>query len=805
MPTRSRRRAILLLLAACAWGCNSFRPSGRAYSRADQLRREGNLTGALREAERGYTAWGGRPEAPWHWKFRLLTADILLSQNNWQRAKPLLETPPASVQDAPLMARLYAARGRCFYEQNDQPQALENMNRALDLASRQDARELIPEIRLRRATVMVRLGDNDSAVSDIRAALSSARANLDRYMETNALAQMGFLLIQSFRYDEAIDWLERALRISRQAGYTMVTSLIVDNLGRCYYRVGNLDKAGEYFREAEKRLEQALDGANQQIALANLGSLRYALGDYHGALGYYQQALVLAEGLQDRFHEAKWLDSVAATYLEMGDARGGEPYVERSISLKAGSMDANERALSYETAGNIALRKGDLERAGSLYEEALRGEPTDPDVVWELHAGLGYWHAKAGRPARAWAEFQKAAQIIDESWSRLLNDRSKLTFPGRAQQFYRRVVDFLMSQNRSDDALSFVESSRARLLSESVQEGAAPPRELARQRNSALISYWLSPGHSYAWITGATRSQPVTLPPQEQICALVQRHQTAILENRESPTAEELYSALVAPVESLIPRSRRVILVPDGCLHELNFETLRTPSNRYWIEDTTLEIAASLRLLGVESKKPVASDSILLVGDPVPTDPSLAALPYASQELGGIAAEYPGALLVTRERATPEAYAASDPSRFSLIHFAAHAVPNRDSPLDSAIVLSPGRDAAKLYMRDVRRVKLSASLVTVSACQSAGSKSYAGEGLVGFAWAFLGAGARNVIASLWDVSDRSTAAFMQRLYARIQAKQDPAEALRAVKLEFLHSQTADRKPYYWAPFQIYVR
>ena len=147
----------------------------------------------------------------------------------------------------------------------------------------------------------------------------------------------------------------------------------------------------------------------------------------------------------------------------------------------------------------------------------------------------------------------------------------------------------------------------------------------------------------------------------------------------------------------------------------------------------------------------------------------------------------------------------SGPSRFSVIHFAAHAVPNRDSPLDSAIVLSPGRDTAKLYTREVRHVPLSAELVTVSACQSAGARAYAGEGLVGFAWAFLAAGARNVIASLWDVSDRSTATLMQAVYSRVRDSEDPAEALRAVKLEFLHSATANRKPYYWAPFQVYVR
>jgi CHAT domain-containing protein len=180
-------------------------------------------------------------------------------------------------------------------------------------------------------------------------------------------------------------------------------------------------------------------------------------------------------------------------------------------------------------------------------------------------------------------------------------------------------------------------------------------------------------------------------------------------------------------------------------------------------------------------------------------------LQFAGKEIAGIASLYGDAVVKTRERARPEAYRAANPSSFRAIHFAAHAVPNRDSPLDSAVVLSQGKDSAKLYAREVQEIPLSADLVTVSACRSAGARTYPGEGLVGFAWAFLSAGAHHVVASLWDVSDQSTAAFMQALYTRVRRGAEPAAALREVKLEFLRSESARRKPYYWAPFQLYVR
>jgi len=96
-------------------------------------------------------------------------------------------------------------------------------------------------------------------------------------------------------------------------------------------------------------------------------------------------------------------------------------------------------------------------------------------------------------------------------------------------------------------------------------------------------------------------------------------------------------------------------------------------------------------------------------------------------------------------------------------------------------------------------------LVTISACRTAGARSYSGEGLVGFAWAFLGAGARNVIAGLWDVTDRSTPQIMSVIYSQLARGSQPSDALRQAKLALIHSGTAYRKPYYWGPFQLYTR
>jgi len=100
---------------------------------------------------------------------------------------------------------------------------------------------------------------------------------------------------------------------------------------------------------------------------------------------------------------------------------------------------------------------------------------------------------------------------------------------------------------------------------------------------------------------------------------------------------------------------------------------------------------------------------------------------------------------------------------------------------------------------------IDARLVTISACNGSGTRSYAGEGLVGLSWAFLYAGAHSVIGALWEVSDDSTPRLMDTLYQGLQDGQTPAAALRQAKLNLLYSHAASHIPYYWAPFQIYTR
>ena len=433
-------------------------------------------------------------------------------------------------------------------------------------------------------------------------------------------------------------------------------------------------------------------------------------------------------------------------------------------------------------------------------------------------------------------EFKETLEVIDNNVARLSTADYKLTFFSRLISFYQNYVHALVGRQAFTQALEVADSSRARILFERLSIEGKPARRsggdyraIAKSSGSVILFYWLAPKASYLWVVTPERIHPpVELPPADQIQRWVDEYRAFVEQRAGDPMAAEnqagrrLYETLIVPATLLAPTGSRMIVVPDGALHWLNFETLPVygaPGEKphYWIEDVRSVVAPSLAVLATEEQaKPRAPDSLLIIGDPV-ASPEFPALAHAPEEIASIRQHFPAASqeTFTGPKARPGVYLEAQPGRFALLHFSAHGVANQQSPLDSAIILSKeglskeglSREGEnfKLYARNILTVRLAAELVTISACRSAGARSYSGEGLVGFAWAFLQAGARNVIAGLWDVTDSATRGIMNVLYARIVAGDRPADALRQAKLNLIHSAGRFRKPYYWGPFQLYIR
>jgi CHAT domain-containing protein/Tfp pilus assembly protein PilF len=315
---------------------------------------------------------------------------------------------------------------------------------------------------------------------------------------------------------------------------------------------------------------------------------------------------------------------------------------------------------------------------------------------------------------------------------------------------------------------------------------------------------------------------------------------------------QRLFRLLIGPVTDLVARSNRILFIPDGPLHLLPWGALvrddatsYPPEDRwkYLAEWKPLHIAMSATVYAELRNARRSADHLAVTAFGDPVYPSRAANPItdvhvrAMKQRGFDLSPLPGSrieveqidallnssedLLYLGAEATEE-HAKSLPSNTHIVHFATHAIFDERFPLNSAVVLSiperseKGGDNGLLQAWEIfDQVRVDANLVVLSACESGLGRELGGEGLIGLTRAFQYAGARSVMASLWKISDRTTAELMVRFYKHLKRGLPKDEALRAAQLELIRRpiQARNQKgsieeidasaPYYWAAFQIY--
>ncbi|MCU1237244.1 MAG: Tetratricopeptide 2 repeat protein [Candidatus Solibacter sp.] len=747
--------------------------------------------------------------------FRLLRAEILLNSTRAEEVVAQLDEPmPSGAQFAPLAARKLMLEGQADSILGHAEKSAALLAEAHRAAEASNAGEVLLDIENIQGARALRSNRYDDAERFLRSALQRARALRAPYPEASVLVNLGMIRFTRHRYDEAAGFFEEA---SRRAGpqLQVLYSVAQSNLATCYSSLGDYDRAIRIYAMSVAQYERSGAKFYLQRSLGQTGHTYLLKGDLKSAVPFLQKALSIASEMRNTADAASWAGNLSAVYSELGDWRNAASLNEEAIRLRT-TAGVNTLFYNQLNSARIASGRGEVAEAVRLYSEILADPRDDPSVIWEAHEGLGDIAVRQHQPAEAARQFETALNVVEKTRSELLRTEFKLPFLTRLMRFYEQYVDTLLEQQQIEPALAVADSSRAQVLAERYE--AAPARRLApdafqalaRQTNSVLLCYWLGAKRSHVWVVTGREIHYVELPPEGQIEPLVREYQDAIEQRladplrKRIPAGDRLYEMLITPLRTWIPPGSRVILTPDGVLHGLNFESLPLPGEtpRFLIQDVTLALAPSLALLAGKPRHPVAAHRLLLLGDPLSNDPGFPRLPQAEQEIAGVTRRFGGAanVVLRREGATPDAWSKAAPGGFSAIHFTAHAVANRESPLDSAVLLSGG----KLYARDVMEVPLTADLVTFSACRGVGLRTYSGEGLVGFAWAFLHAGAHNVIAGLWDVNDQSTATLMDALYGELAAGKRPADALRAAKLAMIASPGNLHKPYYWAPFQLYT-
>lgn len=787
--------------------------------------RHGDLDAATVDVDRAYLKFKPQSEQ-WAWRFRILKAQIFVYRKEYKKALELLdEELPRSLVSTEVAVRKDMVEGIAYRWAQQFGESEEKFANSRGLAESLKS-NLLSEVLNNEGGLEIDEKRYASAEATYRRALLLSRQmNLPPQTAT-ALMDLAVVATRQERFDEALDWNQEALKLSQSLGMKATVTTIVGNMAWSYAALGDFENALPLYKQAAEESERDKLPGLQAYWLSGVSDSYYSQHNYEAAEAVLKRALEIARGLEEKSPLTQCLNDLSAVALQTGRMDLAEQYNKEALGIERAGLDQSGIQESQLITARIEFGKQHYSGAARLLEGLIADPKAETALKWEAEARLAKVFDDESNLAAAEREYQKAIGTIEATRASLTQDDFRLTFISGGMEFYDDYVDFLVAHGKADDALRVAELSRARTLTEGLASASQAvslstrnlrPQQIAQKMKTTLLFYWLGQKQSHLWVIAPTGTTHFDLPKASEIDPLVKSYREAVLrmrgaEDAESAAGKQLFAMLVAPAKKLIPKDSSIIILPDASLSALNFESLVVdePQPHFWIEDVTLTTASSLTLLAASTVHAAARETnLLLVGNTVQPNDEFPVLAQAPAEMKMIEGYFPQERREVLEgaQATPSAYLASHPERFAYVHFVTHGTASVTRPLESAVILSKEGDSYKLYARDIVKRPLTARLVTISACEGAGKRAYSGEGLVGLSWAFLRAGAHNVVGALWEVSDSSTPQFMDTFYGELGKGKDPAAALRTAKLSLLHSadtQSVFKKPYYWAPFQLYA-
>ena len=766
-------------------------------------------------------------------RLNLVEAELLIDQGRGSAVAALLcksTTPKLISLDSKIKAKMYCALAH--FTTGQQQLSDREFPEAQSLAEGAHS-PLLAEVLQSRGIVAVRRRQYGLAETFLTEALRMARQNADKDLEASDLLNLGFMALEAEHYSQSLDWFDASSQVARSINAATLLQADVGNIGWAYYQLGDYEVALNRTVEAEEQAEK-LEAVSQTVLWLKHASLcRQQLGDLSGAEADYEQALKVAEATGNKRLISGIYWGLALVYLQQGKLDAAKVQGDHARGAADVSGDKLTQLDATLLQGLIAERQGNDAEAMRTLKGAYQDSAGSPSIRWKIENAIATLIAHGTHPQDADPWFRKSIATFEDQRNSVKREELKLPFFANGDELYRNYADFLITSKKPDEALHLLDFGRAKSLADGLDAAAKSnngigqafdPRAVARSQNATILFYSLGAEKSWLWAIDGRRTQLFVLPKKAEIEARINAYQKAILKSSDplrdqNADARALYDSIVAPAASMMPPGSRVILIPDGALNHLNFETLLVPGSaaagtaglHYWIQDVTITNANSIRLLPRLKSSPASGQekTLLLMGNPVANGTEFGALSHADAEVQTVEKQFAqkDRQVFTQANAMPSTYLRSKPGQFSYIHFVAHGTASRLSPLDSAVVLSPSPahpDSYKLFARDIVHQPIHADLVTISSCNGSGIRAYAGEGLVGLSWAFLRAGSHNVIGALWNVDDAATPQLMDQLYRELRSGSGPGTALRDAKLSLIHSDGVYRKPLYWAAFQLYA-
>ncbi len=742
---------------------------------------------------------------------------------------------PSMVQDLGNIGFCYLGMGRLA-------EAQASFERALQLAREAGMKKEEAELHKGRGSGLLRLGKFNAALEDYARALKVYESAGLKREKVEGLSDRGAALLMLGDLVSAERDFTEAIELARSIGHARGVTSNLLALGDLEARRSRPERAAALYSDVLQRSRAAGDEDSTTASLLRLAATLRELDDPQQANASAMEALETARAQSAAPAEAEALLLLADLLRGLGQL---QPALDRLAEAEKVAAAIGNPDLNWRVAFGRGRALEELKRA----DEAIAAYRKAVEIIEGVHAELredryrsGYLQDKSQVYIALIRLLLRQGKNGDAfSFAERLRAQSKMAplDPGLPAQVAEREVELRLrirrlqraieeetkkgAQFRRNAAAVFSEELQAaqreyQNLLDDLQRGrpmnraALATEEQVRQSlpaDAALLEYVVTEDSVIIFVL--TREQlraTSALVKVEELDATIELFRDLLSRRKgdqwQAP-AQLLRQGLVEPVESAgwLKGYRTLFLVPHGVLHYLPFAALARSTasgSRFLVEDYVLQYLPSASTLAATAAQPEANQGRLLA-----VAPSRSRLAFAAREVQGIRALFPKQARALVGKGATESSFKRLAADYDILHLATHGFFNKLNPLFSGVQLEPdAQEDGRLEVHEILGLRLRASLVTLSACETALGSGYfsevpAGDDFVGLTQAFLSAGSSSVLATLWEVNDRSTLEFMTGFYRHLPREHGSA-ALASTQRRMLAAGKRFSHPYYWAPF-----
>ena len=694
-------------------------------------------------------------------------------------------------------------------------------------------------------------GNFQTAIVNFERHLKIAKELGDKSGEGNAYGHLGIAHRNLADYKTAIDYHEHALKIATELGERSTEGKAYGNLGSTHTYLGDFKTALDYYERHLKIAKEMGDRFGKGGGYYNIGIILFTLRDFKAAIDNFERSLKIWKELGNKSGEGRAYHSLGGGFFFVREFKTSIEYFQRGLKIAKELGDRSLEGMVYGNLGIVHRSFGEVEKAIEYHKIHMTIAKELGDTLGELKAciNLGRSFELIGQVSVAIEYYEDSISLLNNIRERLdVNDEWKITLCDQYKISYNTLWRLILAQGKVTEALFSAEQGRAQGLKDLMElkyalkksgeyEGSGTEKGTVNAQlgylpqNTIFIAFECN--EVIFWV--CQRGKDVELRKkqvhsQDEVSiffqALLRVGQRQVgtrnllkcedrslelasnksLVAKRSPQDERqaqhfdltkdalstLYEIIIEPIQDILLDSE-LIFVPEGPLCLAPFAAFKGPDSKYLSESFKIRVAPSLTSLKMIADCPLDyhhKTGALLLGDPLT---ELSRLPCARKEVEMLGRMLGVTPLIGEQASKDEVLRRL--SSVALVHIAAHG--NMETG-EIALASTKGVKMDILTMRDVLGVQMRARLVVLSCCHSARGEIKA-EGVVGIARAFLGAGARSVLVSLWVINDEATLEFMKNFYQHLVKGISASESLNQT-MNCMRGSEKFNAVKYWAPF-----